>query len=116
MGLGFLHRRRGSTPYLLLAPGMLFLVVFFLVPLGFLAYQSLESGSIDFGYAFTWAWDHEPAAPTRTVTLQFAPDGAEGTHLTVTHGPYGDSTAEQAARQGHIDGWLHFLLRLQAVC
>jgi len=56
MGLGFLHRHRGSTPYLLLAPGMLFLVVFFLVPLGFLAYQSLESGSIDFGYAFTWAW------------------------------------------------------------
>ena len=56
MGLGFLHRHRGSTAYLLLAPGMLFLAVFFLVPLGFLAYQSLESGSIDFGYAFTWAW------------------------------------------------------------
>src|SRR5438105_7609231 len=35
---------------------MLFLAVFFLVPLGFLAYQSLESGSLDFGYAFTWAW------------------------------------------------------------
>jgi spermidine/putrescine transport system permease protein len=26
------------------------------VPLGFLLYQSLESGNIDFGYAFTWAW------------------------------------------------------------
>ncbi|TML34100.1 MAG: ABC transporter permease [Actinobacteria bacterium] len=35
---------------------MLFLAVFFLVPLGFLAYQSLETGSIDFGYHFTWAW------------------------------------------------------------
>jgi spermidine/putrescine transport system permease protein len=35
---------------------MLWLAVFFLVPLGFLAYQSLESGSIDFGYSFTWAW------------------------------------------------------------
>src|SRR5438552_12905894 len=35
---------------------MLWLTVFFVVPLGFLAYQSLESGSIDFGYAFTWAW------------------------------------------------------------
>src|SRR6266568_2022552 len=56
MGLGFFHRHRGLTPYLLLAPGMLFLGVFFLVPLGFLAYQSLESGSIDFGYHFTWAW------------------------------------------------------------
>jgi len=54
--LGFLHRHRGLTPYLLLAPGVLWLAVFFLVPLGFLAYQSLQSGSIDFGYAFTWAW------------------------------------------------------------
>jgi spermidine/putrescine transport system permease protein len=54
--MGFLHQRRGLTPYLLLAPGMLWLALFFLVPLGFLVYQSLQSGSIDFGYAFTWAW------------------------------------------------------------
>jgi len=54
--LGFLHRHRGLTPYLLLAPGIAWLALFFLVPLGFLAYQSLESGSIDFGYAFNWAW------------------------------------------------------------
>ena len=54
--MGFLHRHRGLTPYLLLAPGVLWLGVFFLVPLGFLAYQSLQSGNIDFGYAFTWAW------------------------------------------------------------
>jgi spermidine/putrescine transport system permease protein len=54
--MGLLHRHRGLTPYLLLAPGVAWLAVFFLVPLGFLGYQSLESGSIDFGYAFTWAW------------------------------------------------------------
>jgi spermidine/putrescine transport system permease protein len=54
--VGFLHRHRGLTPYLLLAPGLAWLAVFFVVPLGFLAYQSLESGSIDFGYAFTWSW------------------------------------------------------------
>ena len=54
--MAFLHRHRGLTPYLLLAPGIAWLAVFFLVPLGFLAYQSLQSGSIDFGYAFTWAW------------------------------------------------------------
>jgi spermidine/putrescine transport system permease protein len=64
MGFKFLHRRQGATPYLLLAPGMLFLLVFFLVPLGFLAYQSLESGSIDFGYAFTWAWHNYSTAIT----------------------------------------------------
>ncbi|HEY1564764.1 MAG TPA: ABC transporter permease [Gaiellaceae bacterium] len=62
MGFAFLHRHRGSTAYLLLAPGMLFLTVFFLVPLGFLAYQSLESGSIDFGYAFTWSWHNYSGA------------------------------------------------------
>jgi spermidine/putrescine transport system permease protein len=54
--VGFLHRNRGLTPYLLLAPGLLYLALFFVVPLGFLAYQSLESGSFDIGYAFTWAW------------------------------------------------------------
>jgi spermidine/putrescine transport system permease protein len=54
--VNFFHRHRGLTPYLLLAPGVAWLAVFFLVPLGFLAYQSLQSGNIDFGYAFTWAW------------------------------------------------------------
>ena len=54
--MGFFHRHRGLTPYLLLAPGVLWLSIFFVVPLGFLAYQSLETGSIDFGYHFTWAW------------------------------------------------------------
>jgi len=54
--VSFLHRHRNLTPYLLLAPGLLYLGLFFVVPLGFLAYQSLESGSFDVGYAFTWAW------------------------------------------------------------
>src|SRR4249919_1062407 len=54
--MGFLHRHRGLTPYLLLAPGIAWLAVFFLVPLGFLGHQSLESGNFDVGYAFSWAW------------------------------------------------------------
>ena len=54
--MGFFHRHRGLTPYLLLAPGLVWLAVFFLVPLGFLAYQSLQSGTFDVGYAFDWAW------------------------------------------------------------
>jgi spermidine/putrescine transport system permease protein len=54
--VGFLHRHRNLTPYLLLAPGLLYLAIFFVVPLGFLAYQSLESGNFDVGYSFTWAW------------------------------------------------------------
>jgi spermidine/putrescine transport system permease protein len=35
---------------------LLYLGIFFVVPLGFLVHQSLETGNIDFGYAFTWAW------------------------------------------------------------
>jgi len=54
--LGYFHRHRQFTPYLLLAPGILWLSVFFVVPLGFLAYQSLQSGNFDIGYSFTWAW------------------------------------------------------------
>ncbi len=54
--MGFVHRHRWLTPYLLLAPGLAWLAVFFVVPLGFLGYQSLQTGSIDFGYSFTWAW------------------------------------------------------------
>jgi spermidine/putrescine transport system permease protein len=54
--VGLLHRHRSLTPYLLLAPGLAYLGLFFVVPLGFLAYQSLESGNFDVGYAFTWAW------------------------------------------------------------
>jgi len=52
-----LHRHRWLTPYLLLAPGLAFLALFFLVPLGFLGHQSLETQNpIDFTNSFTWAW------------------------------------------------------------
>ena len=54
--MGLLHRHRNLTPYLLLGPGILWLTIFFVVPLGFLAYQSLQSGNFDVGYSFTWAW------------------------------------------------------------
>ena len=60
--MGFLHRHRGLAPYLLLAPGLLYLTVFFAVPLGFLLHQSLESGNFDVGYAFTWAWSNYRSA------------------------------------------------------
>jgi spermidine/putrescine transport system permease protein len=53
-----LHRHRWLTPYLLLAPGLVWLAIFFLAPLGFLAYQSLQSGSFDFGYTFSWDWSN----------------------------------------------------------
>ena len=54
--MSWIHRHRGLVPYLLLTPGLAWLGVFFVVPLGFLAYQSLQEGSFDFGYSFGWAW------------------------------------------------------------
>jgi spermidine/putrescine transport system permease protein len=56
--VNWFHRHQGLTPYVLLAPGVLFLAVFFVVPLGFLAYQSLQSGNFDIGFTFTWAWSN----------------------------------------------------------
>jgi len=54
--VNFLHRHRWLTPYLLLGPGLAWLAVFFVVPTYYLAHTSLEEGSLDLGYAFTWAW------------------------------------------------------------
>jgi spermidine/putrescine transport system permease protein len=56
--LSLLHRHRWLTPYLLLAPGLAWLAVFFLAPLAFLGYQSLQSGSFDFGFQFTWEFSN----------------------------------------------------------
>ena len=46
--------RRSLIPYALLAPGLLWLVVFFLIPLFYMGQISLKEGSIDTGYEFTW--------------------------------------------------------------
>ena len=43
---------------LLLAPGLGFLFVFFLVPIYYLGNTSLQKGDINVGYVFTWAWSN----------------------------------------------------------
>jgi spermidine/putrescine transport system permease protein len=53
-----IHRHRWLAPVLLLAPGLAWLTVFFLVPLGFLGYQSLQSGTFEQGYTFDWAFSN----------------------------------------------------------
>lgn len=47
-------RRRKLTPYWLLLPGLAWLTFFFVVPMIFLASQSLQTGSLDQGYTLTW--------------------------------------------------------------
>jgi spermidine/putrescine transport system permease protein len=56
--MSFLHRHKGVTPYLLLLPGIVWLVLFFVAPLGFLGYQSLQTGTFDTGYTFDWAFSN----------------------------------------------------------
>jgi spermidine/putrescine transport system permease protein len=53
----FFHRHRGATPYLLLAPGVLWLAIFFLIPLAFLGYESLQSGLFP-NFEFTWQFSN----------------------------------------------------------
>jgi spermidine/putrescine transport system permease protein len=50
--------RRAIVPYVLLAPGLGFLFVFFLVPIYYLGNTSLQTGDINVGYVFTWAWNN----------------------------------------------------------
>ena len=53
----FFHRHRGVTPYLLLAPGVLWLGIFFVIPMVFLGYQSLQSGLFP-NFEFTWEFSN----------------------------------------------------------
>jgi spermidine/putrescine transport system permease protein len=53
----FFHQHPRLTPYLLLLPGMAWLGFFFLIPLGYLGYQSLESGTYG-NFEFTWEFSN----------------------------------------------------------
>jgi spermidine/putrescine transport system permease protein len=67
----FFHRHKGLSPYLLLAPGIAWLAIFFLVPLGFLGYQSLQSGIFP-TFEFTWEFSNftDAFADYRTQILR----------------------------------------------
>jgi spermidine/putrescine transport system permease protein len=51
-------RRRRRVPYFLLLPGLLYLLVLYVVPLVGLARMGLQSGNLVSGYQFTWEWDN----------------------------------------------------------
>jgi spermidine/putrescine transport system permease protein len=60
-----LHRYRRLAPYVLLGPGLAWLALFFVAPLGFLGHQSLQTQDpIALTYAFTWAWHNYSDALT----------------------------------------------------
>jgi spermidine/putrescine transport system permease protein len=51
-----LRRRRALWPWLLLAPGLAWLLVFYAIPALNQFYVSLQEGSLEQGYAFNWHW------------------------------------------------------------
>jgi spermidine/putrescine transport system permease protein len=51
-----LRRRRAVLPFILLAPGLAWLVVFYLVPALNQVYVSLQDGNFETGYTFQWNW------------------------------------------------------------
>jgi spermidine/putrescine transport system permease protein len=62
---GWLYRRRGLVPYLLLLPGLLWLIVFFAYPLTQVFLASFWSGSVSQGYTFSFDnWTNYPDAIT----------------------------------------------------
>jgi spermidine/putrescine transport system permease protein len=60
---------RRLTPYLLLLPGTVWLVLFFAVPMGFMLVMSLEQGSLSGGYHLTWNWGIYPDIAVRYGNL-----------------------------------------------
>jgi spermidine/putrescine transport system permease protein len=50
--------RRRLLPYFLMGPGLIWLVLFFVIPLYFMGRLALESGSLQDpeGFVFTWEW------------------------------------------------------------
>ena len=62
---------------------------------------------------FTWKWNFDPAdTPVMNVDIIFKAREEGGTELTIMHSPYSDSEADQVARNGHREGWMHFCMRL----
>jgi spermidine/putrescine transport system permease protein len=50
--------RRRLIPYFLLGPGLIWLILFFVVPMYYMGRLSLESGSLLTGFEFTWEWSN----------------------------------------------------------
>ncbi len=56
---------RRLIPYGLMGPGLLWLVLFFVIPLYFMARLALESGTLETGFQFTWEWSNFSDAISR---------------------------------------------------
>jgi spermidine/putrescine transport system permease protein len=60
--VGALRARRSLVPWALLVPGLGWLLVFFVIPLYYMAKVSLQEGTLETGYRFTWAFGNYTSA------------------------------------------------------
>ena len=50
--------RQAALPYLLLLPGLGWLLLFFAIPMVIMFLESLKTGTIDTGFTLTWEWSN----------------------------------------------------------
>ncbi len=50
--------RRRLIPYFLLGPGLLWLILFFALPMYFMGRLSLDTGTLETGFNFNWQWSN----------------------------------------------------------
>jgi spermidine/putrescine transport system permease protein len=62
------NRRGRFAPFLLTAPGLAWLTVFFVIPLATVASMSLQEGSLERGYTFTGHWQNYTEALSKYDT------------------------------------------------
>jgi uncharacterized protein YndB with AHSA1/START domain len=69
-------------------------------------YTAFEPGQ---HLGFTWCWSNLPTdqEEPHQVDLYFMPLD-DGTRLSIFQGPFGDTPEDQEARQGVLEGWIHF--------
>jgi spermidine/putrescine transport system permease protein len=50
--------KKAGLPYLLLLPGLGWLIIFFVIPLGYMLFESLKSGTLETGFIFSWEFSN----------------------------------------------------------
>jgi spermidine/putrescine transport system permease protein len=94
--------RRRFIPYWLLAPGALWLLLFFVIPMGFMAEQSLESGSLfTGGFTFSWEWSNFPdslSGNSEQIVRSFYYAGAATLLALLISYPLAYAIAQQSGR------------------
>lgn len=63
--------RQRLVPYGLLAPGLIWLVLFFVVPMYYMGELSLKTGTLESGYQLTWAFENYTDAISQYSTQFF---------------------------------------------